>query len=323
MNLIDTPGHVDFTIEVERSLRVLDGGVVVLDASAGVEAQTLTVWRQAAKNRVPRIAFINKMDKPNANFEASLESIRSKLGHEPLPLQLPLGTGRTFKGVVDLVTLQSLVWDRADSSGGKFFTSTPLHTDSAIYPDAMEARYRLIDHLCDADDGLASLVIESGSYANLPAESLHKAIRKFILSPEHASLLTMCGSAYKNIGVQPLLDAVVGLLPSPRDIRYPFLEHYSKSDLVALAFKIIHHPQKGVLTFVRIYSGKISQGDKIFNMSKASGEKVGRLMVAFADDFKDVKEIGPGGIAVISGLKETATGDTIVQGQGSGSAAMQ
>ena len=324
MNLIDTPGHVDFTMEVERCLRVLDGGIVVLDSSAGVEAQTLTVWRQASKYSVPRIAFLNKMDKPNADFEASLESIRTKLGCEPLLIQRPIGSGREFRGIIDIVGLKLLVWDRESTHFGRNFNTIPIISSTENAVKIMEERSRLIDTLCDFDDDLASSVIEAGNYNSVSEEAVYRALRKLTLDTSgHNYLVTLCGSAYKNIGVQPLLDSAVRLLPSPDDVPKPFLSHYSKEDLVALAFKTTHHPQKGTLTFVRVYSGKISEGQTVHNLGKESNEKVGKLMVAFADDFRAVKEIGAGGIAVISGLKETVTGDTIVKSKTSGNHALR
>ena len=324
VNLIDTPGHVDFTMEVERCLRVLDGGIVVLDASAGVEAQTVTVWRQALKYSVPRIAFLNKMDKPNADFEASLESIRTKLGAEPLLIQRPLGSGKNLSGIIDIVGLKLLVWNRDSSQYGRSFKVIPITEATENAVKIMEERGVLIDVLCDYDDDLASAVIEAGNYNNVTEEAVYRALRKLTLDAGgHQHLVTLCGSAYKNIGVQPLLDSAIRLLPSPDDVPKHFLSHYVSSDLVALAFKTTHHPQKGFLTFVRIYSGKISEGQTVHNLGKGTNEKVGKLMVAFADDFRAVKEIGAGGIAVISGLKETVTGDTIVKSKTSGNEAMR
>ena len=324
VNLIDTPGHVDFTMEVERCLRVLDGGIVVLDSSAGVEAQTITVWRQASKYSVPKIAFLNKMDKPNADFGASLESIKSKLGSEPLLIQRPIGSGKNFRGIIDIVGLKLLVWDKDSTHFGRNFNAIPITAATENAVKIMEERSRLIDTLCDFDDDLASTVIEAGNYNSVTEEDVYRALRKLTLDTRgHNYLVTLCGSAYKNIGVQPLLDSAVRLLPSPDDVPKQFLNHYSEDDLVALAFKTTHHPQKGILTFVRIYSGKISEGQTVHNLGKESNEKVGKLMVAFADDFRAVKEIGAGGIAVISGLKETVTGDTIVKSKTSGNDAMR
>ena len=324
MNLIDTPGHVDFTMEVERSLRVLDGGIVVLDSSAGVEAQTITVWRQASKYCVPRIAFLNKMDKPNADFEASLESIRTRLGSEPLLIQRPIGSGKSFRGIIDIVGLKRLVWDKDNNHLGRNYNTIPVTAATENAVKIMEERSRLIDTLCDFDDELAASVIETGDYNSVSEEAVYRALRKLTLDSRggHNYLVTLCGSAYKNIGVQPLLDSAVRLLPSPDDVPKQFLRHYSRDDLVALAFKTTHHPQKGLLTFVRVYSGKISEGQTVHNLGKESSEKVGKLMVAFADDFRTVREIGAGGIAVISGLKETVTGDTIVKSKNSGNVAM-
>jgi elongation factor G len=312
INLIDTPGHVDFTVEVERALRVLDGAVVVLDASAGVQAQTMTVWRQANRHRVPRIAFLNKLDKANASVDHSLATMRSKLGVEPLLVQIPLGHGSSFKGVIDLIDMRLLTWSKdSDVSWGKQYAATPLLEGHELFAMAAEERTRLIDRIGDFDDTVARAVLETECYESVSAKLLKDALRRITLKNSSA-LVTLCGSAFKNISVQPLLDAVVDFLPSPSDVEQRFLAYFPADAFCGLAFKIVHHPQKGVLTFIRVYSGKLTEGDNLFNMNRNAAEKTVRLMIAFADDFKVVKEVAAGNIAVVSGLKETITGDTLV-----------
>ncbi len=299
-------------------MRVLDGGIVILDASAGVEAQTVTVWRQAKRYKVPTIAFLNKMDKPNADLTASLDSMVKKLQVEPLLLNLPItknqGDSGKFCGVVDLVEMRSLIWDEDNSapSYGKEFTVGPVEGD--LKAAAAQARTALIDKLCDYDEILADAVLKEESYDLISAKSVKDALRRVIVSSTHdqnSILVTLCGSAYKNIGVQPLMDAIVNYLPSPEDKEYPFLSCYPQNSLCGLAFKVVHHPQKGALTFVRVYAGELQEGAIIYNLTRGVSEKASRLMVAFADDFKSVSSVGEGNIAVIAGLKETVTGDTL------------
>ncbi|KAM8814203.1 ribosome-releasing factor 2, mitochondrial isoform 5-T5 [Rhynchonycteris naso] len=276
VNLIDTPGHVDFTLEVERCLRVLDGAVAVFDASAGVEAQTLTVWRQADKHKIPRICFLNKMDKTGASFNYAVESIKEKLKAKPLLLQLPIGEAKTFKGVVDVVA--------------------------------------------DLDDEFADLVLGefSENFDLLPTEKLQTAIRRVTLA--QTAVPVLCGSALKNKGVQPLLDAVIMYLPSPEECNHEFLQWY-KGDLCALAFKVLHDKQRGPLVFMRIYSGTIKPQLAIHNINGNCTERISRLLLPFADQHVEIPSLSAGNIALTVGLKHTATGDTIVSSKSSALAA--
>ncbi|XP_032965795.1 ribosome-releasing factor 2, mitochondrial isoform X3 [Rhinolophus ferrumequinum] len=276
VNLIDTPGHVDFTLEVERCLRVLDGAVAVFDASAGVEAQTLTVWRQADKHKIPRICFLNKMDKTGASFNYAVESIRQKLKAKPLLLQLPIGEAKTFKGVVDVVA--------------------------------------------DLDDEFAELVLGefSENFDLLPAEKLQTAIHRVTLA--QTAVPVLCGSALKNKGVQPLLDAITMYLPSPEERNYDFLQWY-KGDLCALAFKVLHDKQRGPLVFMRIYSGMIKPQLAIHNINGNCTERISRLLLPFADQHVEIPSLTAGNIALTVGLKHTATGDTLVSSKSSALAA--
>uniref|UniRef100_A0A8C8T3T8 Ribosome-releasing factor 2, mitochondrial n=1 Tax=Peromyscus maniculatus bairdii TaxID=230844 RepID=A0A8C8T3T8_PERMB len=294
VNLIDTPGHVDFTLEVERCLRVLDGAVAVFDASAGVEAQTLTVWKQADKHKIPRICFLNKMDKTGASFNYAVESIREKLKAKPLILQLPIGEAKTFKGLVDVVNKEKLLWN-SNSDDGKDFERKPLleASDPELLKETIEARNALI-------------------------EQLQTAIHRVTLA--QAAVPVLCGSALKNKGVQPLLDAVTMYLPSPEEREYGFLQWY-KGDLCALAFKVLHDKQRGPLVFLRIYSGTLTPQLAIHNINRNCTERMSRLLLPFADQHVEIPSLTAGNIALTVGLKQTATGDTIVSSKSSALAA--
>lgn len=321
INLIDTPGHVDFTLEVERCLRVLDGAVAVFDASAGVEAQTLTVWRQADKHKVPRICFLNKMDKIGASFNYAVESIREKLKAKPLLLQLPVGEGKAFKGVVDVVRTEKLLWN-PNSDDGKDFERKPLleMSDPKLLKEATEARNALIEQVADLDDEFADLVLGefSENFDLLPAEKLQTAIHRVTLA--QTAVPVLCGSALKNKGVQPLLDAITMYLPSPEERNYEFLQWY-KGDLCALAFKVLHDKQRGPLVFMRIYSGMLKPQTAIHNINGNCTERVSRLLLPFADQHIEIPLLTAGNIALTVGLKHTATGDTIVSSRSSALAA--
>nr|XP_055223798.1 ribosome-releasing factor 2, mitochondrial isoform X2 [Gorilla gorilla gorilla] len=321
VNLIDTPGHVDFTLEVERCLRVLDGAVAVFDASAGVEAQTLTVWRQADKHNIPRICFLNKMDKTGASFKYAVESIREKLKAKPLLLQLPIGEAKTFKGVVDVVTKEKLLWN-CNSNDGKDFERKPLleMNDLELLKETTEARNALIEQVADLDDEFADLVLEefSENFDLLPAEKLQTAIHRVTLA--QTAVPVLCGSALKNKGIQPLLDAVTMYLPSPEERNYEFLQWY-KDDLCALAFKVLHDKQRGPLVFMRIYSGTIKPQLAIHNINGNCTERISRLLLPFADQHVEIPSLTAGNIALTVGLKHTATGDTIVSSKSSALAA--
>nr|7L20_w Chain w, Ribosome-releasing factor 2, mitochondrial [Homo sapiens] len=317
VNLIDTPGHVDFTLEVERCLRVLDGAVAVFDASAGVEAQTLTVWRQADKHNIPRICFLNKDDKTGASFKYAVESIREKLRAKPLLLQLPIGEAKTFKGVVDVVMKEKLLWN-CNSNDGKDFERKPLleMNDPELLKETTEARNALIEQVADLDDEFADLVLEefSENFDLLPAEKLQTAIHRVTLA--QTAVPVLCGSALKNKGIQPLLDAVTMYLPSPEERNYEFLQWY-KDDLCALAFKVLHDKQRGPLVFMRIYSGTIKPQLAIHNINGNCTERISRLLLPFADQHVEIPSLTAGNIALTVGLKHTATGDTIVSSKSS------
>lgn len=321
VNLIDTPGHVDFTLEVERCLRVLDGAVAVFDASAGVEAQTLTVWKQADKHKIPRICFLNKMDKTGASFNYAVESIKEKLKAKPLILQLPIGEAKTFKGLVDVVNKEKLLWN-SNSDDGKDFERKPLleASDPELLKETIEARNALIEQVADLDDEFADLVLGefSENFDLVPAEKLQTAIHRVTLA--QAAVPVLCGSALKNKGVQPLLDAVTMYLPSPEEREYGFLQWY-KDDLCALAFKVLHDKQRGPLVFLRIYSGTLTPQLAIHNINRNCTERMSRLLLPFADQHVEIPSLTAGNIALTVGLKQTATGDTIVSSKSSALAA--
>ncbi|KAM3940620.1 ribosome-releasing factor 2, mitochondrial [Leptodactylus fuscus] len=323
INLIDTPGHVDFTVEVERSLRVLDGAVAVFDASAGVEAQTLTVWRQADKHSVPRMCFLNKMDKTGASFTYSIESIKEKLKARPLILQLPIGEGKSFQGLIDLVAMESLSWSAlSNESDGRRFQRKPLSElkDRDLLQSATDARNTLLEQIADLDDDFASLMLEeySEDFDVIPVEKVQAAIRRITLA--RTAVPVLCGSALKNKGVQPLLDSITLYLPSPDDCSHDFMSWY-KDDLCALAFKVVHDKQRGPMVFVRIYSGAMKAQSAVYNVNKNCTERMSRLLLPFADQQVEISSLPPGNIALTVGLKQTATGDTIVSSKASASAA--
>ncbi|XP_029300411.1 ribosome-releasing factor 2, mitochondrial [Cottoperca gobio] len=329
INLIDTPGHVDFTLEVERALRVLDGAVAVFDASAGVEAQTLTVWRQAQKHHVPCVCFLNKMDKPAASLSFSLESIRQKLKANPVLLQIPVGSGKSFSGVVDLLTNQKLVWKQRsgirsmrDEDDGRMFESKPL--DQSDEPDLLqevtEARAALIEQVADLDDEFADLLLTdfSDNFNDVSSIKLQEAVRRVTLARKGVPVL--CGSSLRNKGVQPLLDAITAYLPAPNERHHDLVRWYN-DDLCALAFKVLHDKQRGPLVFLRIYSGTLKPQTAVHNINRNSTERISRLMVPFADQHVEIPSMTAGNIALTVGLKQTVTGDTIVSSKASAAAA--
>ncbi|MGI8840066.1 MAG: elongation factor G [Caulobacteraceae bacterium] len=313
LNIIDTPGHVDFTIEVERSLRVLDGCVAVLDGNQGVEPQTETVWRQADRYDVPRIVFVNKMDKIGADFEKCVESIRDRLGVKAVPIQLPIGSEATFKGIIDLVRMKAVVWESEGLGANYHDEDIPADLKAA----ANEARHFMVENSVELDDEAME------SYLNgeePPAEVLNKCLRKAVLTGAFYPVL--CGSAFKNKGVQPLLDAVVEYLPSPVDIPpTPGLDYKTgepvarraadDEPLSVLAFKIMDDPFVGSLTFCRIYSGKLESGMALLNSSREKKERVGRMLLMHSNNREDIKEAFAGDIVALAGLKDTRTGDTL------------
>ncbi len=313
LNIIDTPGHVDFTIEVERSLRVLDGAVCVLDSNQGVEPQTETVWRQGDKYHVPRIVFANKMDKTGANFFQCLDDIKVRLGARPVAIQLPIGAESDFKGLIDLVRMVGIVW--SDEDKGAKFTEIAIPDD--LLEQAEEYRAALIEAAVELDDDVMAAFFEG----NEPDEpTLKRLIRKAVLNGTFYPVL--CGSAFKNKGVQTLLDAVVDYLPSPVDVppikgidgktEQETVRHSTDDEpLAMLAFKIMDDPFVGSLTFCRIYSGIVEAGTTLLNSPREKKERVGRMLLMHANSREDIKEAHAGDIIALAGLKETRTGDTL------------
>ena len=318
INIIDTPGHVDFTIEVERSMRVLDGAVAVFDGVAGVEPQSETVWRQADKYNVPRICFVNKLDRMGANFFRCVEMIIDRLGATPAVLQLPVGVEENLKGVVDLVKMKALIWE--DEALGANFNEVEIPAD--LKEQAAEWRTKLIDTVADQDDA----VMEKYLNGEEPTvEELKKCIRKGTINHKFVPVVT--GAAFKNKGVQPLLDAVVDYLPSPIDVppvvgidaktEEPITRKADdKETFAGLAFKIMNDPFVGSLTFVRIYSGTLSSGVGMVNTTKDQKERVGRMLLMHANNREDIKEAYAGDIVALAGLKYTTTGDTLCMQDG-------
>ncbi|KAF5893994.1 ribosome-releasing factor 2, mitochondrial, partial [Clarias magur] len=323
INLIDTPGHVDFTLEVERALRVLDGAVAVFDASAGVEAQTMTVWRQAEKHNIPCICFLNKMDKPAASICYSVESIKTKLKVNPILLQLPVGSGKGFVGLVDLITKQRMTWQgKSWAEDGRAFETRALQpSDDPEFLDAVnQARATLIEQVADLDDEFAELVLggHGDNFDSVPAGKLHEAVRRVTLSRKGVPVL--CGSSLKNKGVQPLLDAITAYLPAPDERNHDLVRWY-KDDLCALAFKVVHDKQRGPLVFLRIYSGSMKPQSAVYNINRNGTERMSRLLLPFADQHVELPSLSAGNIALTVGLKQTVTGDTIVSSKASAAAA--
>jgi elongation factor G len=316
LNIIDTPGHVDFTIEVERSLRVLDGAVCVLDSNQGVEPQTETVWRQGDKYKVPRIVFCNKMDKIGADFYQCIEDIKSKLGARPVPCQLPIGAESQFKGIVDLVRMKGVVWSE-ESLGAKF---EDVEIPADLKDKAAEYRLALIEAAVEMDDDAMSAYLDG---QEPDEETLRGLIRKAVIAG--AFFPVFCGSAFKNKGVQPLLDAVIDFLPSPLDrgaikaIDYKTGEETVRrpddsEPLAMLAFKIMDDPF-GVLTFCRIYSGKLEKGTAVMNSMRGKSDRVGRMVLMHANNREEIAEAFTGDIVALVGLKEARTGDTLCDPQ--------
>ena len=313
INIIDTPGHVDFTIEVERSLRVLDGAITVFDGVAGVEPQSETVWRQADKYNVPRMCFVNKLDRAGANFYRCVDMIIDRLGATPLVLQLPIGIEDEFIGVVDLVKMQSIIWK--DGSLGAEFSCEDIQGDLKAKAD--EYRANLLETAVEVDDDMMEKYLGGGE---LTENEIKSCIRKGTISGHFVPVL--CGTAFKNKGVQPLLDAVVDYLPSPLDVPDMKAIHAKSSEetsvpnsadapFAALAFKVMTDPFVGSLTFARIYSGRVTTGSSVINTVKNQKERVGRMLLMHANDREDIKEARAGDIVAIAGLKNTTTGDTL------------
>ena len=311
INIIDTPGHVDFTVEVSRSLRVLDGAVTVLDAQAGVEPQTETVWRQASEYKVPRVVFINKMDKTGANFEYSVNSLHKRLGANAHPIEIPIGKEDNFIGVVDLVKMRAYVFDGAPEENYK-----EIDIPSELLDEANTKREELISAAADFDDDLMMLYLDG---EEIPVDILKNAIRKATLSVDFFPVL--CGTAFKNKGVKFVIDAVIDYLPSPIDIDDVVAKNKLGNDIViasddnapfaALAFKVMTDPYVGKLTFFRVYSGTLASGSYVYNSSKDVKERIGRILLMHANDRTEIKEVYAGDIAAAVGLKDTTTGNTL------------
>jgi elongation factor G len=317
INIIDTPGHVDFTVEVERSLRVLDGAIAVFDSVAGVEPQSETVWRQADKYKVPRIAYINKMDRTGADFFNAVQTMTDRLGANPLPIQLPIGQEGDFTGVVDLIEMKAMIWK--DELGTEFETG---EIPADLADAAHEHRTQLIEACADYDDELMEAYLNEEEIPHERiARSLHRATLDIKVTP------VLCGSSFKNKGVQPLLDAIVELLPSPLEVPpVSGLEPPAKADgegapaergaddsapFAALAFKVMADPYLGKLTYFRVYSGKLSAGSRVLNVSTGKTERIGRLLMMHANHREEIEECYAGDICAGVGLKQTSTGDTL------------
>ena len=315
INIIDTPGHVDFTVEVERSLRVLDGAVAILDAVSGVEPQTETVWRQADKYRVPRIVYVNKMDRVGADYVRCIEMLKSRLGAHPVPVQVPIGREDQYRGLVDLIDQVALVWQEDDETLGKEYTQVPVPADLA---DLVRGyREKMIEGLAEVDEHLMEKYVASEP---IGAEELRAAVRKGTIAMKLFPVI--CGASFKNKGVQPLLDAVIDYLPSPLDVpavqginpETRAIEVRSASDdapFAALAFKIMSDQHVGQLVFLRVYSGTLEAGSGVYNSTKGKKERVGRLLRMHANKKEEVEAIAAGDIAAAIGLKLTTTGDTL------------
>ena len=314
VNIIDTPGHVDFTIEVERSLRVLDGAICVFDAVAGVEPQSETVWRQANKYKVPRMCFVNKMDRVGANFYRCVDMMKTRLGARPVPIQLPIHEAENYGGLIDLIKMKAVVWK--DETMGADYTLEEIPAD--LLDKAKQYREELVEAAIEQDDALMEAYLGG---AEISEADLKRCIRKATIDGAFVPVLN--GTAFKNKGVQTLLDAVVDYLPSPKDIKEtPAINNRTEEainitcddkKLAGLAFKIMTDPFVGSLTFVRIYSGSLTGGSGIINTTKNSKERVGRILLMHANNREDIKEAYAGDIVALAGLKNTTTGDTLVE----------
>ncbi|KAG0069814.1 Ribosome-releasing factor 2, mitochondrial, partial [Podila epicladia] len=332
INLIDTPGHVDFTIEVERSIRVLDGAVTILDAVAGVEAQTETVWQQAARQGIPRIAFVNKMDRAGAGFGRTVREMRSRLGCRPVVVQIPLmeagksSTGSPnevgFNGLVDVLSMEVLRWD-SDPKGATI-SKQPLdssYPDQELYQEAVKARVALVEQLAALDEHIIELFLTLEDHMAIETKDLQAAIRRLTLSSTIVPVL--CGASFRNIGVQPLMDSVVDYLPSPEerpaalgrmaDGKLVEIGHGGiKERLCALAFKVIHDARRGPMVFVRVYAGQLNERAQLWNSTTHTKERANKLLQMYAMDVEEIPHITKGNIGVILGLKDTRTGDTLL-----------
>jgi elongation factor G len=314
INIIDTPGHIDFTAEVQRSLRVLDGGVVVFDAVQGVEPQSETVWRQADRYGVPRICFVNKMDRIGASYQHTIDTIRQRLGANPLAMQLPIGAESGFKGVIDLLSMKAIYWEE-DMGKTENITDIPAE----MLAEAQEARAKLVEQVAELNDDLIAKFLDG---EEITVDEIKSTVRQAVIGGRATAIF--CGSSLKNKGVQPVLDAVIDYLPSPTDIppvkgtnpdTKAEVERPAEDDapLSALVFKIVTDPYVGRLAYFRVYSGKITQGSMVYNSSKGKRERIGRLLRMYADRREDLTEVLAGDICAVLGLKESFTGDTLCE----------
>jgi elongation factor G len=318
INIIDTPGHVDFTIEVERSLRVLDGAVAVFDGVAGVEPQTQTVWRQADRYRVPRICFVNKLDRTGASFEHCVETIKNRLNAIPAVVQLPIGSEANFIGVIDLIKMRALTW-RGETRIGEDYAVEEIPAE--LVDHAQEARHALIELVADHDDHMMEAYLTDED--SITPELLQDSIRRAVLASKITAVL--CGSAFKNKGVQPLLDAVIAYLPSPLDVpaiigfkpgdeSVKIERHPADTDpFAALAYKIAADPHLGRLTYIRVYSGKLQAGSTVLNATKGRRERIGKIYQMHANKRQEIASVGAGQIVAVMGLKDTTTGETLCE----------
>jgi elongation factor G len=316
INIIDTPGHVDFTIEVERSLRVLDGAVAIFDGVAGVEPQTQTVWRQADRYRVPRICFVNKLDRTGASFEHCVETIKNRLNAIPAVVQLPIGSESDFIGVIDLIRMRALTW-RGETTKGEDYTVEEIPAE--LVDQAQQAQHALIELVADHDDHMMEAFLTDEE--SITPELLQDSIRRAVLASKITAVL--CGSAFKNKGVQPLLDAVITYLPSPLDVpaiigfkpadeSVAIERHPTDSDpFAALAYKIAADPHLGRLTYIRVYSGKLQAGSTVLNATKGRRERIGKIYQMHANKRQEIASVGAGQIVAVMGLKDTTTGETL------------
>ena len=316
INIIDTPGHVDFTIEVERSLRVLDGAVAIFDGVAGVEPQSQTVWRQADRYRVPRICFVNKLDRTGASFEHCVETIKNRLNAVPAVVQLPIGSEADFIGVIDLIRMRALTW-RGETKIGEDYTIEEIPAE--LLDQAQEARHALIELVADYDDHMMEAFLTDEE--SITPELLQDSIRRAVLASKITAVL--CGAAFKNKGVQPLLDAVIAYLPSPLDVpaiigfkpgdpAVTIERHPTDADpFAALAYKIAADPHLGRLTYIRLYSGKLEAGSTVLNATKGRRERIGKIYQMHANKRQEIASVGAGQIVAVMGLKDTTTGETL------------
>ena len=314
INIIDTPGHVDFTMEVERSLRVLDGAIAILDAVSGVEPQTETVWRQADKYRVPRLVYVNKMDRVGADFYRCLQMLKDRLGAHPVPIQIPVGREDQFRGMVNLVEQVAYIWEDDDSLG-QTFTTEEIPVD--LLPQVKEYREKMIEGLAEVDEHLMEKYLRE---EKISPEEIKAAIRAGTISMRLFPVI--CGASFKNKGVQPMLDCVVDYLPSPLDIppvtgvnpetgEVATRPADAKAPFSALAFKIMNDPFVGQLVFVRVYSGTLEAGSGVYNATRERKERIGRLLRMHANKREEIEAVSAGDIAAVVGLKDTRTGDTL------------